>query len=72
MRLSPGLCRAPIFHGRSRINSLSAWKNVEKIKNVAQIGTRANNPAKEYCHKVFDIAAGFLTCVQEVSSLAEP
>ena len=33
---------------------------VERIKNVAQAGTRANNPAKEYFHKVFDITACFL------------
>jgi hypothetical protein len=32
---------------------------VEKIKNVAQAGTRTNNPAKEYFHTVFDIAACF-------------
>jgi hypothetical protein len=33
---------------------------VERIKNVAQAGTRTNNPAKEYFHTVFDIAASFL------------
>jgi hypothetical protein len=47
------------------------WNNAESIRNVAQIGTRANKPAKKYCHKVFDIAAGFLMGVQEVPSLAE-
>jgi hypothetical protein len=30
------------------------------IEKVAQAGTMANNPAKEYFHKVFDIAACFL------------
>jgi len=38
---------------------LSARNSVERIKNVAQAGTRTSNPAKEYFHKVFDIAACF-------------
>ena len=35
-------------------------KSVERNKNVAQAGTRTNNPAKEYFHTVFDIPACFL------------
>jgi hypothetical protein len=42
------------------MNSLSAENRVERIKNVAQAGTRTNNPANEYFHSVFDIAACFL------------
>src|ERR1041385_1993889 len=58
-RLSPGLGPAPIFNGRSRINSLSAENSVKRIKNVTHAGTRTNNPAKEYFHSVFDIVACF-------------
>jgi hypothetical protein len=33
---------------------------VERIKNVAQAGTRASKPAKKYFHRFFGIAACFL------------
>ena len=33
---------------------------MERIKNVAQAGTRTNKPAKEYFQRFFDIAVGFL------------
>jgi hypothetical protein len=56
-RLTPGHSRCPTFHGRSRVNSLSAWNSVERIKNVTQAGTRTNNPAKENFQKVFDISS---------------
>ncbi|OGW50150.1 MAG: hypothetical protein A2V62_13400 [Nitrospirae bacterium RBG_19FT_COMBO_58_9] len=70
-RLNPGFSWAPIFQGRSWMISLSALNNVEKIKKVAQAGTRVSSPAKEYCHIVFDIDGCSTGGIQEDPSLAE-